>query len=207
MLAVATAALLSLGLVQAQNTTSSLKSVILDSKAPYILSYSILNENSTNPTFAATLNLQNFLNTSWWKPDGQSGLYLALGYNALAMPNADVSFCVFMYYGRANDSFVCSDIKYDPDRTALFDERNDIKNVKTVANKTTGQFSVSFERSFLSNETQRDSNLTLGVTPVIWSFGDVVKAWPVQHGNSNFGTVRFNMQTGEKLETSLAYAL
>ena len=86
----------------------------------------------------------------------------------------------------------------------LFNERNDVSNVKTVvANLTTGQFSVSFSRPFLSNETDKDSNLTLGLTPVIWSYGDIVNGKPLHHDIS--GVATFNMQTGEKVGTSFAF--
>jgi hypothetical protein len=64
---------------------------------------------------------------------------VALGYNAKVMALADVTFCSFLFFGRANDSFVCYDINYDADRAPLFNERTDIRNVRTVvANKTTG---------------------------------------------------------------------
>ena len=44
-------------------------------------------------------------------------------------------------------------------------ERNDIRNVRTLrANISSGEFSVQFERPFLSNESSRDFNLTLGDT-------------------------------------------
>ena len=200
MFALATAALLTLGLVQAQ-----VKTVVLDPVYPYTLTYTILNENSTNPTFQATLDLKNYMNTTSWKTDGRSGVYVALGYNTKVMALADVTFCSFLYFGRANDSFTCYDINYDLDRVALFTERTDVKNVKTViANKTSGQFTVSYERAFLSNETGKDSNLTLGVTPFIWSYGSISNAWPDQHGNSNYGDVTINVQTGEKVDTSFS---
>ena len=200
MFTLATSLLLTIGLAQAQ-----VKTVVLDSKNPYTLSYNLLNENSTNPTFQATLNLQNYKSTDSWKTDGKSGLYVALGYNTKVMANADVTFCSFVYNGRANDSFVCSDISYDADRRPLFVERNDISNVKTVAaSMTSGQFSVSFERPFLSNDTGKDSNLTLGVSPFIWSFGSISNGVPDKHVDSNYGSVTFNLQTGEKEGSSFS---
>ena len=79
--------------------------------------------------------------------------------------------------------------------------------MRTVsANLTSGQFSVAFQRSFLSNETGKDSNLTLGDTPIIWSYGDIVGGTPIQHSNGRAGVATFNMQTGEKIDlTSFAY--
>ena len=134
MLALAATALFTFGIVQAQ-----IKTVVLDPAYPYTLNYTILNENSTNPTFQATLDLQNYKNTSTWKTDGKSGVYVALGYNTKIMALADVTFCSFLFFGRANDSFACYDINYDADRVALFNERTDIRNVKTlVANRTSG---------------------------------------------------------------------
>ena len=174
MFALATAALLTLGLVQAQ-----VKTVVLDPAYPYTLTYTLLNESSANPTFSATLDIKNYNDTSSWKTDGKSGMYLALGYNTQVMALADVTFCNFKYFGRANDSFECYDINYDINRVAQFVERNDIRNVRTVvANQATGQFSVSFERAFLSNETGKDSNLTLGLTNIIWSFGSIANGFP-----------------------------
>ena len=57
------------------------------------LTYSLLNENSTNPTFSATLDLKNYKNSSVWRNDGLSGMYLGLGYNTQVMANADATFC------------------------------------------------------------------------------------------------------------------
>ncbi len=134
MLSLVTAALLSLGLVHAQ-----VKTVVLNSVNPYTLTYNILNESSTNPTFQATLDLKNYMNTASWSTDGKSGVYVALGYNTNVMALADVTFCSFLFFGRANDSFTCFDINYDQDRLPLFNERNDIRNVRTVvANRTSG---------------------------------------------------------------------
>ena len=67
--------------------------MILDLAAPLTLSYSILNESTTNPTFSATLDLKGYKNSSVWRNDGSSGMFLGFGYNTQIMSNADATIC------------------------------------------------------------------------------------------------------------------
>ena len=46
----------------------------------YTINYIVQDLNLTNPTFNATLSIQNLNTSSWIATDGSQGLYLALGY-------------------------------------------------------------------------------------------------------------------------------
>ena len=69
------------------------RQVTLDPNAPYILSYTVLNETSSNPTWQATLNISNVKSASSWPTDGKSGFFMGLGYGKKFMMNIDFTMC------------------------------------------------------------------------------------------------------------------
>ena len=64
--------------VIAQNNT--VREVVLDETRQYRLQYNIINETSANPTLNATLSINGFDTSRWTTANGQSGLYLGIGF-------------------------------------------------------------------------------------------------------------------------------
>lgn len=57
------------------SNTNTIRQLNLDSFAPCVLSYTILNETSANPTWQATLNISNRKSASSWPTDSKSGYF------------------------------------------------------------------------------------------------------------------------------------
>jgi hypothetical protein len=75
------------------SNTNTIRQLTLDSFAPYVLAYTILNETSANPTWQATLNISNVKTASSWATDGKSGYFMGIGYGKKFMMNIDFTLC------------------------------------------------------------------------------------------------------------------
>lgn len=128
-------------------------------------------------------------------------MYVGLGFGTTEMSNADIIACLYYFYNKATDAFVCSDMKTDSNNNPTADSSQDIYNVSTVSptsytrtatTANTTNFIIKFTRPMITNDTL-DYQLSNSTYDIIWSFGYIVNNQTVQHTSGNYGSASLNL--------------